>query len=525
MEDPDPVTNSKTDSTSKIDLVTVLHSQPNPKNNSQDKSSTSTSKEKNSNTVLSPPLNSSWSQSSTTSNSSTSGWSKSFTTSKSSTSGWERYVTKMNNTTSSSSPNKDKCWVKNTELKQSILHKSVHHNSPTEHNHQKSVTFEFSRRNLISNTNQARHSSHSSNQQASNYSQQNNNKVKKNTTTHSISMNKHNMPDTERKALELSKLFLESLESPNMYPNKYTNFNHGASNYWYNYDPPRETVKRFSPDMKQFPFVEHPHMCNEYLKTFLSEDKIKNSSNYMLPSYENYDKKIAFYNHQTVMSSPLTFKQSMSYIKVAFKSFSILMKEHYFDSEIATIKKSMSQNIKRCAEYIRFHGTTKKRIPFDSEISHFLHRCLSLTKEQFPIPSDYDTLCIRIHDACTCLYFGINLKRNMAPGTGKNKPWTRSLNVEEKEGLQDPSLHLPIVPPQKRKPTESSRTVLQSSGSPTIKSSSMSDNAHAKESTVIQHSEQHESSSPIKNCLQNNISGILKSTQKNCKQSTIRTSQ
>ena len=75
-------------------------------------------------------------------------------------------------------------------------------------------------------------------------------------------MNKHNMSDTERKALELSKLFLESLESPNMYPNKYTNFNHGASNYWYNYDPPRETVKRFSPDMKQFPFFEHPHMCN-----------------------------------------------------------------------------------------------------------------------------------------------------------------------------------------------------------------------------------------------------------------------
>ena len=179
MEDPDPVTNSKTDSTSKIDLVTVLHSQPNPRNNSQEKSSTSTSKEKNSNTVLSPPLNSSWSQSSTTSNSSTSGWSKSFTTSKSPTSGWERYATALNNITSSSSPNKDKCWVKNTELKQSILHKSVHHNSPTEHNHQKSVTFEFSRRNLISNTNQARHSSHSSNQQASNYSQQNNNKVKK----------------------------------------------------------------------------------------------------------------------------------------------------------------------------------------------------------------------------------------------------------------------------------------------------------------------------------------------------------
>ena len=195
MEDPDPVTNSKTDSTSKIDLVTVLHSQPNPKNNSQDKSSTSTSKEKNSNTVLSPPLNSSWSHSSTTS-----GWSKSFTTSKSSTSGWERYVTKMNNTTSSSSPNKDKCWVReNTELKQSILHKSVHHNSPTEHNHQKYVTFEFSRRNLISNTNQATHSSHRSNQQVSNYSQQNNNKVKKNTTTHSISMNKHNMTDTEKR--------------------------------------------------------------------------------------------------------------------------------------------------------------------------------------------------------------------------------------------------------------------------------------------------------------------------------------
>ena len=103
-------------------------------------------------------------------------------------------------------------------------------------------------------------------------------------------MNKHNMPDNELKALELSKLFLESMENPNTYPIKFNNFNHGASNYWYNYDPPRETVLRFSPDMKQFPFVTHPHMHNEYLKTFLLEDKIKNSSNYMLPSYENYDK-------------------------------------------------------------------------------------------------------------------------------------------------------------------------------------------------------------------------------------------
>ena len=112
-------------------------------------------------------------------------------------------------------------------------------------------------------------------------------------------MNKHNMPDTKQNALELSKRFLDFLENPNIYLNKYTNFNHAASNYWYNYDTPRDTVLRFSPDMRQFPFVIHPHMHNEYLKTFLSEDKIKNSSNYMLPSYENYNKKL----------SPTTIKQ------------------------------------------------------------------------------------------------------------------------------------------------------------------------------------------------------------------------
>ena len=47
--------------------------------------------------------------------------------------------------------------------------------------------------------------------------------------------------------------------------------------------------------------------------------------------------KIAFYNHQTVMYSPLSFKQSISYIKVALKSFSILMKECN-DPEIAVKK-------------------------------------------------------------------------------------------------------------------------------------------------------------------------------------------
>ena len=188
MEDPDQVPNSKTDTnnksqhnslTSTTDPVPALHSQPNPENISKDNSSTSTSKEKDSNTFLSPQLNSSWSTSSTTQNASTSGWYKIATkkhTLPSSTTKWDK--------TSSSSLNKDKCWGRNAELKQSILHKYVHNNSQTKHNQHKSVTFESSKQNLISNTNQARQSSY---RQYNNYSQTNNNQVKKNTkTSHSI---------------------------------------------------------------------------------------------------------------------------------------------------------------------------------------------------------------------------------------------------------------------------------------------------------------------------------------------------
>ena len=61
------------------------------------------------------------------------------------------------------------------------------------------------------------------------------------------------------------------------------------------------------------------------------------------------------------------------------------------------------------------------------------------------------------------LLFGINLKRNIAPGIGKNKPWTKELNVEEKEVLEDSSIHLPSVPPQKIKYSELQGTILQSS--------------------------------------------------------------
>jgi len=56
--------------------------------------------------------------------------------------------------------------------------------------------------------------------------------------------------------------------------------------------------------------------------------------------------------------------------------------------------------------------------------------------------------------------FGINLKRNMDPGIGRNKPWTKDLNVKKKEILEDPSILLPTVPPQKRKLCESQGTIL-----------------------------------------------------------------
>ena len=111
--------------------------------------------------------------------------------------------------------------------------------------------------------------------------------------------------------------------------------------------------------MRQVPSVHHPYIHPEYIKTFLSEDKIKNSSSYMLPSYENYDKRISFYNHQNIIYSPLTFKRSICFIKVTFKSFSLLMKECN-DQEKTVKKHEIHQNVKKCAEYIQFDGTTKK---------------------------------------------------------------------------------------------------------------------------------------------------------------------
>ena len=150
----------------------------------------------------------------------------------------------------------------------------------------------------------------------------------------------------------------------------------------------------------------------------------------------------------------------------------------------------MNQIIKKCAEYIWFHSTTKKIIPFDSERAHFLHIWFFLTNQQFTIPSEYDTLCLQIHDACTCLFFGINLKRNMAPGIGRNKPWIKDFNIEEKEVLEDPSINLPIVLPQKRKYRESPGTVLQSSRTVTrskISQPSVS-NSNTTSVTVLQSS-------------------------------------
>ena len=82
------------------------------------------------------------------------------------------------------------------------------------------------------------------------------------------------------------------------------------------------------------------------------------------------------------------------------------------DKEKTDKKHEIHQNIKTCAEYIQFYSTTKKIIPLDSEKVHFLHRWLSLTKQKVLIPTDYDTLCLRIHDACTCFVGWLKYEQN-----------------------------------------------------------------------------------------------------------------
>ena len=123
------------------------------------------------------------------------------------------------------------------------------------------------------------------------------------------------MPDHERLAIEQNKLLDEFMRNPQNYSVKFTNNQHGACNYWYNYSPPKEFVKQFSPNMSDHLFVKHPHMNKLYLQTMLDIPHI-NCSNYMFPKLENCHTTISIDNHQTIIATELTENDILSHIKV-----------------------------------------------------------------------------------------------------------------------------------------------------------------------------------------------------------------
>ena len=88
-----------------------------------------------------------------------------------------------------------------------------------------------------------------------------------------------------------------------------------------------------------------------------------------------------------------------------------------------------------------------QRIPYDSEIIHFLNHWLNVDETKFKKEHEgsLETLVTRIHDCCCLVLHGIKLRKTKQPG--KHRPWTRKLKMSEREFLDDPAL---VLTPQKR---------------------------------------------------------------------------
>jgi len=169
-------------------------------------------------------------------------------------------------------------------------------------------------------------------------------------------------------------------------------------------------------------------MHYEYLRTMM-DYYVRNSDNYMFPQLENVHSTISFVGRNTIVATPLTDTDLNSHFKVLLsKSF----------------KGQANYMSKCCTKYVMFHGKTMERIPYDSEIDHFLHRWLAVEIRNFNNIADYDSLCMKIHDSCALVYFGVKMIRKNNPRTKNN--WSKKLTSDEKEVFNDYSLTLHNTP-------------------------------------------------------------------------------
>ena len=237
----------------------------------------------------------------------------------------------------------------------------------------------------------------------------------------------------QQEYLNKARLFHDWLNQPSSYPSEYYNYLHGSLNYWFT----PNTASRFKPDLSSRPFVPHPHMHPLYPKTFLKTPHIHQCNSYMLPNYDNHKETIFVEKHMTMVATDMNELDCEAFIGVLLKDVP-----------------NKSQTKKRISEYIFFQSKSIGRIPYDSEIAHFLHQKLNITSSSLKnsfgkddIPK-FNTLLMRIHDSCCMGLFGIKLKRRNKPSRGQHS-WKKHLTREEKEVFGDPSLVLHRV---KKKP-------------------------------------------------------------------------
>ena len=251
------------------------------------------------------------------------------------------------------------------------------------------------------------------------------------------------------------------MEDPSTYPRDYINVHYGLANYWYDHSNPINRCDWFVPQLKEKPYVRHPHQHPEYLRTFLNTPQIKTCSNYMYPKFEHYNNTITLKQYRTICATDVSFQDCSGYTGVLLKSFH-------------------NRNLikKRCAEYIMFHSCIKKRIPYDSEIVNFVHRWLQIDQKMFDTPEQYHTLCVRIHDCACLIYFGIKLVRNKIPGH-KPHSWQNRLNQDTRhEILDDPTLGLTPVQQDFRKKNAITKSLKKSPTTMTIASTKNVDTSY-----------------------------------------------
>ena len=118
---------------------------------------------------------------------------------------------------------------------------------------------------------------------------------------------------------------------------------------------PGDPSKLFVPNMDEKPHVTHPHMNKKFVNTFLHVPHIKRSpSNYMLPDIEHHKNNITVKKDE-VFYADLDMYSAKSYTKVVVRDLCNSSKIGIF-----------------CAEYIFFHRSNMKMIPYNTEIIYFL---------------------------------------------------------------------------------------------------------------------------------------------------------